>query len=174
MTASRELKTPTMSVPLNASITDKEAVRLTRSFTKLTLNELIAGQQGVAVLETLSRSEGGIWERAYHVTLKFHPEERIKEAFGLSLHDIAKVVSKSFVPSLAHQMKLEMRRSARDGDVGSISVEGGESSEYVQDTKNDDSGREFGTKEDSALQTDLLDDEAQELISNTVFHDRLS
>ena len=34
MTASRELKTPTMSVPLKPNVTEKQAIRLTRKFTK--------------------------------------------------------------------------------------------------------------------------------------------
>jgi DNA-directed RNA polymerase I subunit RPA1 len=157
MTASRELKTPTMSVPLDAAVSEKEALKLTRSFKKLTLNELIAGRHGITVRETLSQSEAGLWERAYYVTLKFHPAERIKEAFGLNLNDIAKVVAKSFVPALSHQMKLELRRSATDGD-GKVTVEGGESSEYVHSTSKDNEEAE-GRK---SRETDLLDDEAEE------------
>lgn len=130
MTASRTLSTPTMSVPLHKNVTDQMAVRLTRSFTKLTLNELIASQQGVTVRETLIKDYGGAWRRAYFVTLKFHRAERIKTAFGLSLDDIAAVVSKAFVPALSFQMKSELRRSSSDYD-GDIKVEGGESSNYV-------------------------------------------
>ena len=138
MTASRELKTPTMSVPLHSSVGDKEATRLMRSFTKLTLNEIIAGHRGIAVRETLARSEAGMWERAYYVTLRFHPAERIKDAFGLDLDDIAKVVAHNFVPALSHQMKLELRRSKTDGDPASLAVEGGDRSMYVGDKGDED------------------------------------
>lgn len=151
MTASRELKTPTMSVPLLEDVTESEATKLTRAFTKLTLNELIAGHQGVHVRETLVQSDSGVWQRAYYVSLKFHPAERIKTAFGLTLKDIARVVAKLFVPALSMQMKLELRRSATDGE-GIISVEGGASSDIVEEeglsgskTKNN--------------QSDLLDDD---------------
>lgn len=130
MTASRQLKTPTMSVPMNDSISESEALKLTRSFKKLSLGELVAGHNGITVQETLLQDEGGQWQRAYFVTIKFHPAERIKTAFGINLDDIAKVVATTFVPALAKEMKLELRRSATDGD-GTISVQGGEGTPHT-------------------------------------------
>jgi DNA-directed RNA polymerase I subunit RPA1 len=141
MTASRELKTPTMSVPLHKEVTEVDAVSLTRRFTKLTLNELIAAKEGVTTTETLMRGDSGVWQRAYIVTLKLHQAERIKTAFGLTLQDIAKVVAKTFVTGLSYQMKLELRRSSSDYD-GDIAVEGGDSSNYTHKGKKEEaSGR---------------------------------
>lgn len=131
MTASKELKTPTMSVPLNTDVPDKEAVRLTRDFTRLTLMELIASHEGVQVTTTIQKNDGGTWDRAYYVALKLHPAERIKEAFGLNLSDIAKSITKTFVPKLGEVMKRELRRSTIEGEGGSIEVQGAESTEYV-------------------------------------------
>lgn len=130
MTASRQLKTPTMSVPLKAHVTEKQAIRLTRKFTKLNLGELIAGHNGVIVNETLQQGDGGNWERAYHVTLTFHPSERIKEAFGLNLDDVAGIVMRAFKPKLADIMKKELKRSTAEGDVASIEVAGGHAAEF--------------------------------------------
>lgn len=164
MTASRQLKTPTMSVPLHNSVTEKEAKRLTRSFAKLTLNELIAGHQGIVVRETLAQNADGLFERAYYVTLKFHPAERIKEAFGLNLSEIAKVVSKNFVPALANQMKLELRRSAAEGDMVTLAVEGGESQEYVtsKDAGDETPKRKNRKKDDADAIGDEADDDDDE------------
>jgi DNA-directed RNA polymerase I subunit RPA1 len=131
MTASKELKTPTMSVPLNTNVPDKEAVRLTREFTRLTLMELIASHEGVQVTTTLQKNDGGTWDRAYYVSLKLHPAERIKEAFGLTLLDIAKSITKTFVPKLGEVMKRELRRSTIEGEGGSVEVQGAESTEFV-------------------------------------------
>ncbi len=138
MTASRELKTPTMSVPLSDAVSEAQATKLTRSFTKLTLNELIASHRGVTTRETLMRGDDGTWQRAYFVTLKLHPAERIKTAFGLTLQDVAKVVAKNFVSLLSYQMKLELRRSSSDYD-GSIDVESGGSGTFVETKKSEDS-----------------------------------
>jgi len=140
MTASRQLKTPTTSVPLHDEVTENEATKLTRSFTKLSLNELIAAQRGVTTKETLMKGDDGSWQRAYFVQLKLHPAERIKTAFGLTLQDVAKVVAEVFVPALSYQMKLELRRSSKDYD-GNISIEGGRSTNFVQTVNIEDSDK---------------------------------
>lgn len=135
MTASRNLLTPTMSVPLHSFVSDKRAVRLTREFTKLPLFELISSNKGVAVTERLEQSENGDWCRAYHVSLRLHPAERIKEGFGLDIHQIASVVSKSFVPALARNMKKELARASVEGESGDLEIQGGESTVYTKTEK---------------------------------------
>lgn len=123
MTASKTLKTPTMSVPLQEEVTPTLATKLTRDLTKLTLSELIASRQGITVQETLRQGDGGDWERAYHVSLTFH--KRIKEAFGLTLEDIVHSITKSFQGKLKEVMKRELRRSADADDAITVEVEGG-------------------------------------------------
>lgn len=164
MTASRDLKTPTMSVPLSDFVSEKHAIRLTRDFSRLALMELISGDRGVAVTERLE-SVAGTWERAYYVSLKFHPAERIREAFGLSLHDIAKVVARSFVPLLSQFMKKELRRAAVDSDVGVAQVTGGDSSNYIRGgNDNDEDGqRSLGVEADRDELNDEDDDDDDEV-----------
>ena len=157
MTASRSLKTPTMTVPLLQSITEKNAVRLARAFKKLTLMDLVSGKHGVSVTERIEKGDAGGWLRAYYVTLKFHPAERIMEAFGLTLQDIAKVVAKNYVPLLSQIMKKELKRSAVD-DEGKISeVAGGASSEYMEE--GNDSNEQAITVND---QDDLNEDDNED------------
>jgi len=159
MTASRQLKTPTMSVPLHEEVTENKATKLTRTFTKLSLNELIAAQRGVTIRETLMRGDDGAWQRAYFVTLKLHPSERIKTAFGLTLQDVAKVVAESFVSGLSYQMKLELRRSSADYD-GDISIEGGKSTNFAQTEKKED----FDKVENAASLFEDEDDDKDEMV----------
>ncbi len=85
MTALRDLKTPTMSVLLQSAVTNREALCLTREFTKVSLMDLLASHAGITVRETLEVGTGSNWDRCYYVTLKLHPAECIMEAFGLSL-----------------------------------------------------------------------------------------
>jgi DNA-directed RNA polymerase I subunit RPA1 len=138
MTASKELKTPTMSVPLRSAVTDREALRLTREFTKVSLMDLLASREGITVRETLEVGAGSNWDRCYYVTLKLHPAERIMEAFGLSLEDIASVVTKTFIPKLAFVMKAEMKRTGGFDNMSSIEVVGGSSSDFLNSEKADD------------------------------------
>mmetsp|Transcript_20478 Transcript_20478/g.41728 ORF Transcript_20478/g.41728 Transcript_20478/m.41728 type:complete len:1306 (+) Transcript_20478:393-4310(+) len=132
MTASKELKTPTMSVPIHSSVTSKEAMNLTRYLTKLTLMEVIASHDGIAVTETLQPGGNGTWERAYHVRLNFHSKERISEAFGLTLEDVAGVIASRFIPKLSTIMKMEMRRASSDGT--SQYVAGGDKTTFIADS----------------------------------------
>lgn len=135
MTASRQLKTPTMSVPLRSSVTEKEALRLTREYSKVSLMDLLASRGGITIRETLEQGGSTSWDRCYYVTLKLHPAERIAEAFGLRLEDIAAVVTKSFVPKLARVMKMEMKKNAGDESL-SIDVIGGASSDFIESDNN--------------------------------------
>ena len=158
MTASKELKTPTMSVPLRESVTERDALRLTRSFTRITLMDLLASVGGITVQEKLELGAGANWDRCYYVTLKFHPAERIQEAFGLSLDNIASVVTKIFVPKLARIMKAEMKRSATGDDPSSIQVSGGEASDYIESDKSTSKSKKKKPKDDE-YDDEVADDE---------------
>lgn len=150
MTASKELKTPTMSVPLTPNVSEKQAVRMTREFTRLTLMELVASHEGIQVTTSLEQDGGGDWHRAYHVTLKLHPAERIKEAFGLSLKDIASAVTATFIPKLGEVMKRELRRTSGGGSA--IGVQGAESSEFVADEETTGDSAENRTANNDELE----------------------
>lgn len=192
MTASKDLKTPSMSVPIHPSVTDREATRLARYFTRLTLLELIANQRGIAVVESLQQSSGGTWERAYQVTLKLHSSERIKEAFGFSLEDIAAIVSNSFIKNLSRIMKMELKRSSSD-ESKSFEVISGDNSDEIFEKKQkstkkskdydeddeDAAGEEdgvvasrFAHKKEMASYGDM-DDEEKELVGSMEKEDTL-
>lgn len=164
MTASRDLKTPTMSVPLQPFVTEKKAVRLARNFTRLTLLELLAGDQGVSVTERLEKVEG-TWERTYYVVLKFYAAGRIKEAFGLSLKDIAKIVSTAYVPLLSKNMKKELKRGAVEGDEGVVEVSAGGQSNFSKkkgssdETDENDEVAIDDLEEKAERNNDMLDDD---------------
>ena len=163
--ASRQIKTPTMSVPLHETLSKRKAIRLARGFKKLSLMDLISGDRGVSVTERFEQDLGGGWLRAYYINLKFYPEERIKEAFGLSLLDIAAVVGKNFVPKLSMEMKKELRRSAVEGDEGVGTVAGGAATEFVSKRDEDgDTGRIHDSDElnEEDDEDDAMDEEAGE------------
>ena len=127
MTASRNLKTPTMSIPVDKSLSERELTRLARLFKKVTMMELISNKSGITVKEMLEQSDNGSWERAYYITLKFHPAERIEEAFGLTLRDIAIVASSSLLSALTKAMKKEYTKASIDGKTSTFQITGGAS-----------------------------------------------
>lgn len=155
MTASRELKTPTMSVPLLDDVTQTEALRLARDFTRLALRDLLAGENGIRVVERLEDVSGsGDWQRGYYVTLNL--EKACRTAFGMTALDVAAIVGKSFVRLLAQYMKQELR--AFSGDT---TVVGSESpSTDVIDANGDKDGDD--SNDANVLDLDELNDEEQD------------
>jgi DNA-directed RNA polymerase I subunit RPA1 len=154
MTASRTPKTPTMSVPLLAYVTDEQGLRLTREFSRITLFELISGYKGVSVAEKLEKGDAGEWLRAYYINLTLHPAERIHDAFGLSLNAISKVVTTNFVPLLTKYMHQELRRVGADANV----FEGGATKVFKDSEKDTDRKDEASRGERDELNDDDSDD----------------
>jgi len=70
------------------------------------LKDLLASRDGITVSEGLQQAPGGVWERAYHITLRLQPEELIHTAFGLTLEDMAQGVPKKFTPAVVKVMKI--------------------------------------------------------------------
>lgn len=113
MTASRNLKTPTMSIPFKPSVSEEDMTLIARKLSKLTLMELIASHKGISITESIEKGDTGRWERSYYIALKLHPQERIRAAFGLSTLDIINSISK-FIGILTKAMKDQMKRSGAD------------------------------------------------------------
>ncbi|GMI28870.1 hypothetical protein TeGR_g3546 [Tetraparma gracilis] len=123
MSASRSLKTPTMALPFREGVTKDQQMKLSRKFLKLSLAELLDSDKGITVTTAMSQGDGGQWERTYQVTLKMHPEERIRKAFDIGLEEIADAVSKKFMQRLGYLMKQQLQKAKQhDGETGDIIV----------------------------------------------------
>ncbi|GMH57319.1 hypothetical protein TrST_g8289 [Triparma strigata] len=122
MTASRVLKTPLMSIPFNKNVDDKVQEKFARSYTKLSLREVLHHNGGVTVNEKLTQGVGE-WKREYQVVLRLQSEERVKEAFGLGYDEIATAVARKFLARLGYLMKSELNRAKiHDGETGDVGV----------------------------------------------------
>ena len=70
MTASRDLKTPTMIIPLTRSATKADAEMYARQLSRLALSTLLHHEEGVVVREFMNKGTAGAWERVYQITLR--------------------------------------------------------------------------------------------------------
>jgi DNA-directed RNA polymerase I subunit RPA1 len=120
--------------------------------------DLLASVGGITVQEKLELGAGTSWDRCYYVSLKFHPAERIKEAFGLDPNYISNVVTTTFIPKLSHIMKAEMKRSATGGDTSSIQVNCGSSSDLMESDSPTSKSRKKKSKDDE-YDDEVADDE---------------
>lgn len=71
MTASRELRTPMVTIPLKRGVTKEKGIGLARRLTRLPLSELLRNRSGgISVKERILRGDTGLWERHYVSTLR--------------------------------------------------------------------------------------------------------
>lgn len=165
MTASKTLKTPTMTIPLAAErAKDMAAARaLARSLSRLPLATLLDHRGGVEVGERLQRGDSGFLERCYRVRLLFANPTKIEEAFGVTFSEIFKSVKSMFLSKLSYIIKLEQRRAGEktSGKQDALnqfrSASGGEYANLGKRRKGeDDEGEE---REDAGALGDIDDDE---------------
>merc|ERR1712127_794644 len=141
-------------------VSDRDATRLARMFKKVTLMELISNKKGIMVKETLEQSASGSWERAYYITIKLHPAERINEAFGLKIENIADLMGSSFIPKLAKTMKKEYVKASVDGQSSSFQVMGiNDYDTTVEDDENDLQVAKKKFRESEEYDADAYDEE---------------
>ncbi len=128
MSASRELKTPLMSVPFVSGVSQAEQKVMAQSFDKLTLMELLSSVGGIVCNENVEQGAGGLWQRTYEVTLKLHSEERIQKSFKISYESVAVIVAKKFITLLKKKMSEVLKKAKLyGGEMGDITVNGSKS-----------------------------------------------
>jgi DNA-directed RNA polymerase I subunit RPA1 len=112
MTASKNLKTPTMTVPLAKGGTELEAKNLARKLSRLPLSSLLHHEGGVEVGEMIARaSSASRWERRYRIRLQCQDPIKIKQAFAVDFSSVVRAVIDTFIPRLSYLIKVEQRRS---------------------------------------------------------------
>ena len=138
MTASKNLKTPTMTLPLLpslyqniGSLTSEDNIdsaapsvkvnamarQLARKFSVLTIADLLHHQGGILVGETLAKDINDMWVRRYRVELKFESIESISRAFGLTFDELKNCVSNKLRKQLLKVVKAEQKKAEKTSSV---------------------------------------------------------
>ena len=137
MTASKNLKTPTMTLPLLPSLYTqlapasndlsnavKPSIKVTemahtlaRKFSVLTVADLLSHQGGVLVGESLVKDVNQTWVRRYRIELTFESVESISRAFGLSFNELKNCVSSKFKKQLLKLVKAEQKKAEKTSSV---------------------------------------------------------
>lgn len=133
MTASKNLKTPTMLLPMVPDSSLAQAKLLARRVDRLSLHILLDHNGGVEVGERLMKNKlTAAWERQYRVRLHLQPVDKIKAVFGVGFDEVAETVKMKMQKQLLALIQLEKRRvgekkadlivsrkAERDGKAGS-------------------------------------------------------
>ena len=137
MTASRVLKTPTMTIPLLSSgvggapngsaassveaITKRllalEAKKLARRMGSLVLSDLLHHDGGLSVRESIHYShEQKQWCREYQLTLTFEESKIIYKQFGINFAELQKLVEKFYLKKLLSVLRKEQTKAGKSED----------------------------------------------------------
>mmetsp|Transcript_30243 Transcript_30243/g.39011 ORF Transcript_30243/g.39011 Transcript_30243/m.39011 type:complete len:362 (+) Transcript_30243:944-2029(+) len=138
MTASRNLKTPNMTIPFasppTATLgTKATAYALSRKIQKLSLDEVLSSENGIVVKESIesavvtvntSSNHGGNnkhhsnvitqYCRKYEITVKLQPIKLIKKAFGIKWKTLLKVLKNDYFKKLVKVVNIELKRQDKD------------------------------------------------------------
>ncbi|CAN6630045.1 DNA-directed RNA polymerase I subunit Rpa190p [Trichomonascus vanleenenianus] len=110
MTASAQIKTPQMTLPLMEQITDEQADVFCRSVARVVLSEVI---DQVTVTERTGLTADGSSSRSYKVRMQFYTADEYFREHDVSKEYLEQVITKSFLAELESVIKKELRKQKR-------------------------------------------------------------
>lgn len=143
MTASKNLKTPTMYLPLCKDRSLDEAKLMARQISRLSLNVLLDHKSGVEVGESVVKRLGS-YERHYRIRFYLQDIKRIEKAFGVGFKDISDTIKDPLLKQLCHLVQLEKRRVGEKKNNGKQLIESRKTESVSRE--NDENDGEGGDK----------------------------
>lgn len=110
MTASANIKTPQMLLPINDGISDAQADAFAKSITRIVLSQLI---DKVIVRETNRFDAQGRYLRSYTVRVQLYSREEYEEEYDVTQREVEQVFSNKFLFMLEDTIAKEVRRQQR-------------------------------------------------------------
>jgi DNA-directed RNA polymerase I subunit RPA1 len=109
MTASANISTPMMTIKPISEIPTEDGVRFAKSISKLSLADLI---QDLSVMEKSDLDRG--MSRDYRIDIQLWPSKEYQEEYAISIADVAKTLTKRFLPRLDKMIANEMKKKAKE------------------------------------------------------------
>lgn len=114
MTASKTLKTPTMTIPLRDGKELSHAKFLARKLCQLPLMDLLDHRAGIVVKEEIVYARdidsSAPWQRQYSIRLVLENIQAIQSTFEISFDDVLHVVKSTFSLKLQQILRSEQRK----------------------------------------------------------------
>ncbi|VEU22044.1 DEKNAAC103010 [Brettanomyces naardenensis] len=110
MTASKQIKTPQMMLPLLSDVDDAAADAFCKSVTKLSLSEFI---DDVRVVETTADPNHIESTRSYDIKLTFFDAKDYKKEYDVTEEELQKVVADDFITRLEKEIVTEVKKQQR-------------------------------------------------------------
>lgn len=114
MTASANIKTPQMTLPILSDINDDQADIFCKSVAKIVLSQLV---DNVTVTENVGVSVDGTTTRAYNIRLQFYTRDEYESEYDISQAQLEHCVTGSFIDQVTTTIKKEVRKNNITQDV---------------------------------------------------------
>ncbi|KAK0540774.1 hypothetical protein OC835_000481 [Tilletia horrida] len=114
MTASQNIKTPIMQLPVREGITQEQMKTFCKDGSRLVLSQVV---DNVVVTERISgktAQNAFNRQRSYTIRLNFYPEEECIQEYNTELLGILEGLDATFFPLLEREIIKELRKNARD------------------------------------------------------------
>lgn len=123
MTASQNIKTPTMQLPILATVTDSRLQKFCQSSTRLTLSQIVDTVSVTERLSPKSADNGSSRQKLYTIRLAFYPAADYEAEYSVDREQILLGIQRAFVPNLDRAILKEIKQNdkeikAQAGDVG--------------------------------------------------------
>jgi DNA-directed RNA polymerase I subunit RPA1 len=140
MTASANIKTPTMKLEVRPEVTDEQLEHFCKEASRVTLSQVV---EEVTVDERLSsknEENGFSRDKLYTVNLSFYPRAEYEEEFRTDLEQILRSFSNSFIPIFDKEISKALKtanKGAKLSDVGKAQKGGSKDGKSVTETGDD-------------------------------------
>ena len=117
MTASANISTPMMTIKPIPEISTADGVRFAKSISKLSLADLI---QDLCVMENSDLDRG--MSRDYRIDIQLWPSREYQDEYAISVADVARALTKRFLPRLDKMIADEMKKKAKEATLSEVTA----------------------------------------------------
>ena len=127
MTASKDIKTPVMRLPVLTGVTDEQMRTFCKDGSRLVLSQII--EEAIVTERVLPKTAANGYQRQkqYTVRLQFYPAEEVREEYNASTEHVLRGLEATFVPLVEREIVRELKRLRRDQVRQSQSIGQGQS-----------------------------------------------
>lgn len=110
MTASAHIRTPQMTMPINANVSDEHADFFCKNVTRLMLSQLI---DNIVVTERTGPNVHGQYVRQYTIRVNLYTREEYETEYDVSQREVETVLSNKFLMSFEDAVVKELRKQKK-------------------------------------------------------------
>ncbi|GAA5858440.1 hypothetical protein JCM8547_007311 [Rhodosporidiobolus lusitaniae] len=123
MTASQDIKTPTMQLPILSTVSDSRLKTFCQSSTRLTLSQVVDDVTVEEKLTPKSQETNYTRQKVYSVKLNLFPRADYEAEYSISSEQILAGIARTFIPMLDKAITKEIKQNDRElksqvGEVG--------------------------------------------------------